>query len=78
MEELNFHITSINTNCLDQDKMAQLLKLKNYDIILIQKTHNRLTKEMIRELEAKMDVIVVTNDSKYNETKAGVATIISN
>jgi hypothetical protein len=33
---------------------------------------------MISELEAKMDAIVVTNDSKYNETKAGVATIISN
>ena len=33
---------------------------------------------MISESEAKMDAIVVTNDSRYNETKAGVATIISN
>jgi hypothetical protein len=42
MEEQNLHITSINTNGIDKEKIAQLIELKQYDKKLIQETPQQI------------------------------------
>ena len=78
MEEQNLRIASINTNGIDKAKIIQLNKLKDYDILLIQETHNKFTKTLISELERINDALVVINDSMNNDIRAGVAVVISN
>ena len=77
MEDLNLRIASINTNRLNKDKITQLTKLKDYDILLIQETHNKLTKALISEIERINYALVVINNSIDNDIRAGVAVIIS-
>ena len=77
MEEINLRIASINTNGIDKDKIIQLSKLKDYDILLIQETHNKFTKTLISELERINDALVVINNSTNNDIRAGIAVIFS-
>jgi exonuclease III len=77
-EGLNLRLLTININGINDNKIEKLCTLKKYDVILIQETHNGLTKKTIAKIEEKLNGIIIVNDAHPNDKGGGVAIVIKN
>ena len=76
MEEQNFRLMSININGFSTDKIQKLTNIGDFDLLLIQETHNSLTDVTKDKLERELDCIIIRNNYVGIDTKGGVASFI--
>jgi hypothetical protein len=61
MEEQNFRLLSINVNGINKEKILNLTKIGDFDLLFLQETHNGLTGEIKVQFEMDMDCMIINN-----------------